>query len=78
MLTNDSPNSNFCKAEKIKSQSALSKALTKSEDITERFLLCLFDISTILRIIKSVFKIVLFSIADDWFSLITYYFACDF
>ena len=37
MRMNLSPYSNFCKAEKIKSQSTLSKALGKSKDIKKGF-----------------------------------------
>ena len=65
---NLSPYPNFCKAEKIKSQSTLSKAFGKSKDIVERFLFSLFDTSIMSRIVERVYKIVLFLIAADWFS----------
>ena len=55
-----SPKPNFCKAENIKFQSTLSKALRKPSDIIERLLFSLFDTSIISEIVDSVCKIVLF------------------
>ena len=58
MWMNLSPYPYFCKIEKTKFQLILLKALKKSKDYTERFLLRLFDTLIISRKVERLCKIV--------------------